>query len=58
MRKPRRETDLYPGIADFQALTAAALVAARGKRRKPGVAAFLSGLERNALRLEIGRAHV
>jgi RNA-directed DNA polymerase len=49
---PRRVDNLFPNIANFQALTAAALLAARGKRRKPGVAAFLAGLERHALRLE------
>ncbi len=48
---PRRETDIFSHIANFQALTAAALNAARGKRRKPGVAAFLAGLEHRVLRL-------
>jgi RNA-directed DNA polymerase len=49
---PQRDDPLFPAIANFQALTRAAQVAARGKRRKPGVAAFLAGLERHALRLE------
>ena len=48
----KRVDGLFPSIANFQALTAAALVAARGKRRKPGVAAFLARLESNVLRLE------
>ena len=41
---PRRADDLFPRIASFQALLAAAGRAARGKRRKPGAAAFLAGL--------------
>jgi hypothetical protein len=49
---PVRVDKLFPSIVGFGALTAAALNAARGKRRKPGVAAFLAGLERHALRLE------
>lgn len=49
---PPRADDLFPAIANFRALTEAALRAARGKRRKPGVATFLAGLERNVLRLE------
>ena len=49
----RRKTDgLFSGIASFAALEAAAQRAARGKRRKPGVAAFLARLEREVLRLE------
>lgn len=48
----KRVDDLFLAIANFPALTAAALVAARGKRRKPGVAAFLARLESNVLRLE------
>ena len=43
---------LFPGIASFAALEAAAQRAARGKRRKPGVAAFLAHLEPEVLRLE------
>ena len=48
----RRVDDLFSGIASFAALEAAAQRAARGKRRKPGVAAFLARLEREVLRLE------
>ena len=48
----RRADDLFPGIASFPALEAAARRAARGKRRKPGAAAFLACLEREVLRLE------
>ena len=44
--------DLFEGIASFPALHAAALRAARGKRAKPGPAAFLAGLETEVLRLE------
>lgn len=49
---PRRADGLFAGIASFGALEAAAKRAASGKRRKPGVAAFLANLEREALRLE------
>jgi RNA-directed DNA polymerase len=49
---PHRHDDLFAGIAAFPALCDAAHKAALGKRRKPGVAAFLAGLERNVLRLE------
>ncbi len=49
---PKRETDLFEGIAAFSALLPAALRAAKGKRGKPGVAAFLAGLETELLRLE------
>ena len=48
----RRVDGLFSGIASFAALEAAAQRAARGKRRKPGVAAFLARLEREVLRLE------
>ena len=48
----RRIDGLFPDIALFEALAAAAQRAARGKRRKPGVAAFLARLEREVLRLE------
>ena len=44
--------DLFGGIASFPALHAAALRAARGKRAKPGPAAFLAGMEKEILRLE------
>ena len=48
----RRVDDLFPGIASFAALEAAAQRAACGKRRKPGVAAFLARQECEVLRLE------
>ena len=48
----RRIDDLFPRIASFGALEAATRRAARGKRRKPGVAAFLANLEGEVLRLE------
>ena len=44
--------DLFDRIASFEALHAAALRAAKAKRAKPGVAAFLANLEREVLRLE------
>lgn len=43
---------MFDQIANFQALCDAAQKAAKGKRRKPGVAAFLANLEPNVLRLE------
>lgn len=43
---------LFPRIASFAALETAARRAARGDRRKPGVAAFLARLEPEVLRLE------
>lgn len=49
---PKRHDDLFGGIASFPALRNAALRAARGKRRNASAARFLSGLERNVLRLE------
>ena len=48
----RRIDGLFPRIASFPALEAAAQRAAGGKRRKPGVAAFLANLEGEVLRLE------
>lgn len=50
-RSPRHD-QLFAAIANFQALHAAALRAVRGKRHKPGAAAFMAGLERELLRLE------
>ena len=47
--KPR---DLFDDIASFPALLAAAQRAAKGKRRKSGVAAYLANLETETLRLE------
>lgn len=48
----RRHDDLYPRIANFQALRRAAKKALLSKRRKPGAAAFAAELERELLRLE------
>ena len=48
----RRTDHLFPRSTLFTALEAAARRAARGKRRKPGVAAFLARLEHEVLRLE------
>lgn len=48
----RRHDDLFGAIANFQALLAAARRAVKGKRRKPGAAAFMANLERELLRLE------
>lgn len=48
----KRHTDLFAQIAGFAPLREAALRAVRGKRGKPGVAAFMANLERNLLRLE------
>ncbi|MDP6565676.1 MAG: RNA-directed DNA polymerase [Alphaproteobacteria bacterium] len=49
---PRRHDDLFHHFANFQALRRAALRAVRGKRRKPGAAAFMANLEGELLRLE------
>ena len=49
---PRKHKDLFGNIANFQALTAAAKKAVRGKRKKPGPAAFMADLETEVLRLE------
>lgn len=49
---PRRADGLFGRIANFGALIDAARRAARGKRRKPGTAAFLANQEREVLRLE------
>jgi len=43
---------MFDRIADFRALCEAADRAARGKRSKPGVGAFLASLERHVLRIE------
>ncbi len=48
----RRAEDLFDRIATFDALCAAALRAAAGKRRVAGPAAFLAGLETEVLGLE------
>jgi RNA-directed DNA polymerase len=49
---PRRHDDVFPRIASFEALRRAALMAARGKRKKSGAAAFLANFEGELLRLE------
>ena len=49
---PKRYDSLFEGIANFGALRRAAMRAARGKRRKPGAAAFMANLEKEVLRLE------
>ena len=49
---PKRHDALFDGIANFQALHAAAKCAFKGKRKKPGAAAFFAKLERELLRLE------
>lgn len=42
---PRRHDDLFARIGNFQALHAAAHRAIKGKRKKPGAAAFFANLE-------------
>lgn len=49
---PTRHDDLFGGIARFDVLYNAWRKAIRGKRRKPGAAAFTANLETNLLRLE------
>lgn len=49
---PRDGGGLFDRIANFGALHDAALRAARGKRHKPGVGAFLASLETNLVRIE------
>jgi retron-type reverse transcriptase len=49
---PRGADDLFESIASFGALHEAALEAVKGKRRKPGAAAFMANLEKELLRLE------
>ena len=49
---PRRHDDLFAGIANFQALHAAARRAVKGKRKKPGAASFFANLEGAILALE------
>ena len=49
---PGKKRELFDRIASFEALHSAALRAAKGKRSKPGVAAFLANLEREVLQLE------
>lgn len=49
---PRQYDNLFDTFANFQALRTAARRAIRGKRRKPGAAAFMANLESQLLRLE------
>jgi retron-type reverse transcriptase len=49
---PRRHDHLFDRIASFQALFAAYRCAIKGKRKKPGAAAFSANLERELLVLE------
>jgi RNA-directed DNA polymerase len=49
---PKRHDGLFHAIASFSALRSAALRAIRGKRSKPGPAAFMAGLETELLKLE------
>jgi RNA-directed DNA polymerase len=49
---PRRHDKLFAGIANFQALHAAARRAVKGKRKKPGAASFFANLEGAILALE------
>jgi retron-type reverse transcriptase len=49
---PRRHDQLFDRIASFQALHAAARRAIKGKRKKPGAAAFFANLEGELLALE------
>lgn len=49
---PHRHDGLFERIATFAALLEATHKAVRGKRAKPGAAAFLANLEPNLLRLE------
>ena len=49
---PRKHTDLFGQVANFRALCDAAQRAVRGKRSKPGAAAFMAKLETECLRLE------
>lgn len=48
----KRHDHLFAGIANFDALHAAAKRAVLGKRKKPGASAFFANLERELLSLE------
>ncbi|MBP8182733.1 MAG: hypothetical protein KAX88_01365 [Rhodoferax sp.] len=48
----RRHSNLFPAIASFRALHEAAERAIRGKRGKPGAAAFMANREKELLRME------
>jgi retron-type reverse transcriptase len=49
---PHRHDNLFGAIANFAALQAAARRAIKGKRKKPGAAAFFANLEPELLKLE------
>lgn len=49
---PKQHIDLFDRIAGFAPLIEAAQRAAKGKHKKPGVAGFMAGLERNVIALE------
>ncbi len=49
---PRKHNNLFDDITSFPALISAAQKAIKGKRRKPGAAAFRANLEKEVLRLE------
>ncbi|MGH1351221.1 MAG: reverse transcriptase domain-containing protein [Methyloligellaceae bacterium] len=49
---PKRHHDLFGQIANFRALRRAARKAVKGKRKKPGAAAFFANLEKELVRLE------
>ena len=49
---PAKARNLFDSIAGFNALREAALGAAKGKRCRPGAAAFLANLEKEVLSLE------
>lgn len=49
---PKRHDDLFDAIANFRSLRRSALKAVKGKRAKPGAAAFMADLEGECLRLE------
>ena len=59
---PKKHNHLFCRIATFAALHEAAMRAIKGKRSKPGAAAFMANLEKELLRLErqlnnMGRVH-
>ncbi len=49
---PKAHDKLYGRVANFSALHAAGMKALKGKRKKPGAAAFAANRERELLRLE------
>ncbi len=51
VRKPPLDDGAFERVANFRSLRAAALRAARGKRKSPSAAAFLADLETECLRL-------